>query len=237
MNRASEEGIYQLLQLSKKFNLFMGYRRPSVSFSDHMPCLGDRVSKLCCTFKNFDIYSPPHSLKILNVSYPLRERKNLGPQKRDRNNKITMTVKCLCDKKVIFEKIDKNGKLPERQHQKDVGYDLFSAEDTTIKVGEVRAVKTGIRMKLPKGMEAQIRPRSGLSLSGVTVLNSPGTIDHGYRGEIKVIMANLLGDDVLIERGDRIAQMVFARVEHPELLLGSLDETKRGEGGFGSTGS
>ncbi len=137
---------------------------------------------------------------------------------------------------VIFEKIDKNAKLPERQHKGDSGYDLFSSEETNIERGEVKAVSTGLRMKIPEGIEAQVRPRSGLSLSGLTVLNSPGTIDSGYRGEVKVILANLLGETISIKRGDRIAQMVFARVEHPKISLGKLDNTDRGEGGFGSTG-
>ncbi len=142
----------------------------------------------------------------------------------------------MVDRKVIFEKMDEDARLPERQHENDVGYDLFSNEEVKIEVGEVETVGTGLRVKLPPDIEAQIRPRSGLSLSGISVLNSPGTIDPGYRGEIGVILANLLGDDVDFQKGDRIAQIVFARVEHPEIREGSLDETERGEGGFGSTG-
>lgn len=139
--------------------------------------------------------------------------------------------------KVKFKKIHEDAKLPERQHSQDAGYDLFSAENTEIEVGEVKLISTGLKMKLPEEMEAQIRPRSGLSLSGVTVMNSPGTIDPGYRGEVKVIMANLVGDEVEIEKGERIAQMIFNRVEHPKLSLEEVDKTERGEGGFGSTGS
>ncbi len=142
----------------------------------------------------------------------------------------------LTELEVKFEKIKKDAKLPERQHSGDAGYDLFSAEDVTIGVDEVKLVTTGLKMKLPDGLEAQVRPRSGLSLSGITLLNTPGTIDQGYRGEVKVIMANLLGDDFEVRKGDRIAQMVFSRVEHPKLSLGKLDDTERGEGGFGSTG-
>lgn len=138
--------------------------------------------------------------------------------------------------KIIFEKVTEDAKLPEKQHENDVGYDLFSAENTSLKVGEIKPVRTGLRMKLPEKMEAQIRPRSGLSLSGVTLMNSPGTIDSGYRGEVKIILANLLGDETTIEKGDRIAQMVFSYTEHPDLILGSLDNTERGGGGFGSTG-
>lgn len=139
--------------------------------------------------------------------------------------------------KVIFEKIEEDARLPKMQHSSDAGYDLFSIENVVIGVGEVKAVRTGLRMKLPEGIEAQIRPRSGMSLDGLTIMNSPGTIDSGYRGELKVILANLLGDTAEIEKGDRIAQIVFARVEHPEIKLGSLDQSERGKHGFGSTGS
>ncbi len=142
----------------------------------------------------------------------------------------------MADDKVYFEKLEEDAQVPERQHSNDVGYDLHASEPVKIPQGEVKMVPTGLKMKLPKDVEAQVRPRSGLSLSGLSVLNSPGTIDPGYRGEVKVIMANLLGDDFQVEKGDRIAQMVFNKVEHPEVIEGSLDETERGEGGFGSTG-
>ncbi len=142
----------------------------------------------------------------------------------------------MSDEKVVFEKIDEDAKLPERQHSNDVGYDLYSAENATLKVGEVKVIGTGLKVKLPRDMEAQIRPRSGLSLSGLTVMNSPGTVDPGYRGEVGVILANLVGDEKQIEKGDRIAQIVFGSVKHPKVVQGSLDETDRGEGGFGSTG-
>lgn len=139
-------------------------------------------------------------------------------------------------KEVIFEKTKKEAKLPKRQHPNDAGYDLFSAEKAKIDVDEVKAVRTGLKVKLPPNVEAQVRPRSGLSLSGVTVMNSPGTIDPGYRGEIKIILANLVGEEISIEKGDRIAQMIFAPITHPEIKEGSLDKAERGEGGFGSTG-
>lgn len=140
------------------------------------------------------------------------------------------------DEKVVFEKINKDAKIPERQHSNDIGYDLYSSEDIEIGKGEIKTVGTGLKVKLPEDIEAQIRPRSGLSLSGVIVPNTPGTIDPGYRGEVRVILANLLGDKLVIEKGDRIAQMVFNRVEHPEIETGKVGETERGEGGFGSTG-
>ena len=138
--------------------------------------------------------------------------------------------------KVIFEKIEDNAKIPEKQHDTDVGYDIFSVEKVELAPEEIKLVRTGLKMKLPSALEAQIRPRSGYALSGVSVLNTPGTIDPGYRGEVKVILANLVGDKKVIEEGDRIAQMVFKKVERPDLSLGNLDDTERGKGGFGSTG-
>ncbi len=99
-------------------------------------------------------------------------------------------------------------------------------------------VPTGLRMALPQGYEAQIRPRSGLALKhGITVLNTPGTIDADYRGEVGVILINLSQESFVIQDGERIAQMVIARHEQPEVeVVESLDETLRGEGGFGHTG-
>lgn len=118
------------------------------------------------------------------------------------------------------------------------GLDLRASEDVLIPPGEWRAVPTGIRVSLPPGYEAQIRPRSGLALkSGVTVLNSPGTIDSDYRGEIKVILINHGKEPFFVRKGDRVAQMVIAKVEQVEVVeVEILDETERGEGGFGHTG-
>lgn len=103
---------------------------------------------------------------------------------------------------------------------------------------ERRLIPTGLRMALPPGYEAQVRPRSGLALKkGITVLNTPGTIDADYRGEIGVILINLSSEDFVVEDGERIAQMVIARHEQPQLVqVDTLDETERGEGGFGHSG-
>lgn len=131
--------------------------------------------------------------------------------------------------------------LPSYATEHSAGMDLVAAniEPITIKSQEVKLVPTGICIALPSHLEAQIRPRSGLALKhGVTVLNSPGTIDADYRGEIKVILINHHPkEDFVIERGMKIAQMVIARYE--QILwdeVNSLDETSRGSGGFGSTG-
>ncbi len=130
--------------------------------------------------------------------------------------------------------------LPKYETSGSAGMDLMAAIDEAIiiKSGEVKLVKTGIAIALEKGFEAQVRPRSGLALkNGITVLNSPGTIDCDYRGEVCVILINHSQVDFTVTRGMRIAQMVIAR--HEQALIEEvedLDETKRGAGGFGSTG-
>lgn len=132
--------------------------------------------------------------------------------------------------------------LPEYESAQAAGMDLRAAinegTDLVCEPGARCLVPTGIAIALPDGFEAQVRPRSGLALKhGITVLNSPGTVDADYRGEIKAILINLGQDDFRITRGDRVAQLVIARVEQPQLaLVGELDVTDRGGGGFGSTG-
>lgn len=132
--------------------------------------------------------------------------------------------------------------LPSYETSGAAGMDLRAAlpAGTPVIIGplERSLIPTGLTMELPAGYEAQVRPRSGLALkSGITVLNTPGTIDSDYRGEVKVILINLSDHPVEINRGDRIAQMVIAPVTRATIeLVESLSLTKRGEGGFGSTG-
>ena len=118
------------------------------------------------------------------------------------------------------------------------GMDVVSAEDLVLAAGARAAVATGFAIAIPVGYEVQVRPRSGLALKhGVTCLNTPGTIDSDYRGEVKVILANLGSEPFSIARGDRIAQLVPAAVQRATLAeVDSLDDTARGVGGFGSTG-
>ena len=131
--------------------------------------------------------------------------------------------------------------LPTYATEKSAGMDLSAALEEAIELdaGERALVPTGLAIALPDGFEAQIRPRSGLALKhGVTVLNSPGTIDADYRGEIKVILINHGKEPFVIERGMRIAQMVIERYETVSWdVVDSLEESERGEGGFGSTGT
>lgn len=128
--------------------------------------------------------------------------------------------------------------LPRYATEGAAGMDVVAAEDLTLAPGTRHAVATGFAMAIPAGYEVQVRPRSGLALKhGITCLNTPGTIDSDYRGEIKVILANLGSEDFPIARGDRIAQLVPAPVQHTDLdEVASLDDTMRGAGGFGSTG-
>ena len=136
------------------------------------------------------------------------------------------------------KKLSEAAIMPSYAHPGDAGLDIFSNEELTLKPGEYRTVKTGIAIELPPSTEAQVRPRSGLaSRHGITVLNSPGTIDEGYRGEICVIMINHSKTDFKIEPGMKIAQMIVSPVVKAEIEeIDNMSETKRGEGGFGSTG-
>lgn len=141
------------------------------------------------------------------------------------------------DEMKVKVKLEENGKLPQRVHDDDSGFDLYASETVEIKTGEVKLVPTGVRIAIPNGFEAQVRPKSGLALkNGITVLNTPGTIDAGYRGTIGIITINHGKETFIAEKGKKIAQMVFCKVEHPELeTVKELNETKRNTGGFGST--
>ena len=140
--------------------------------------------------------------------------------------------------KVFIKKDDAEVKSPAYAHEGDAGIDLYAAETVEIKPKERKLVSTGIRIQLEHGYEAQVRPKSGLAINhGITVLNTPGTIDAGYRGLVKVILFNASNEAFTIEKNTKIAQMVFNKIEVPELeYVDSLEESKRGEGGFGSTG-
>jgi len=129
--------------------------------------------------------------------------------------------------------------LPRYATPESAGFDLKNAgEEFTLQPLERKLVKTGLFMQLPNGYEAQVRPRSGLALKhGISVLNSPGTIDSDYRGEVGVILVNLSNEAYTVVHGERIAQVIIARHEHAVLTeVETLDESQRGQGGFGSTG-
>ena len=137
-----------------------------------------------------------------------------------------------------FKRIHPEAVLPAYAHPSDAGMDVRSVADIVIPAGGRALVPTGLVAIIPPMYEIQVRPRSGLALKhGVTVLNTPGTIDSGYRGEIGVILANFGDKDFSVLKGDKVAQLVFAPVVQPEIEgTDVIDETDRGVGGFGSTG-
>ena len=142
---------------------------------------------------------------------------------------------------VQFQRLPSNPDLPlpARATPQASGYDIRSAIEVVLNPGEIRLISTGLIMELPEGMECQVRPRSGLALKyGITLPNSPGTIDPDYRGEVKIIIQNLGSEQVTLIRGERVAQLVFSLFESPEVSeVKELSSTDRGEDGFGSTGT
>lgn len=137
-----------------------------------------------------------------------------------------------------IKKLSKSATIPSYSHPGDAGLDIFAVEPSQLQPGEVKLIKVGIAIELPPNTEAQIRPRSGLALKHqVTVLNTPGTIDEGYRGEVGVILINHGKTLFEVTPGMKVAQLVVKPVLHVDIIeVESLSETKRGEGGFGSTG-
>jgi dUTP pyrophosphatase len=140
--------------------------------------------------------------------------------------------------KLRIRKTHSDAKTPEYAHPGDAGLDLFSIEDAELAPGSSRLIHTGIAIELPEETEAQIRPRSGLALKHqVTLLNTPGTIDEGYRGEIGVIMINHGKEPFFVHKGMKIAQMVIQRVCRVDVEeVEELSDSRRGTGGFGSSG-
>ena len=142
--------------------------------------------------------------------------------------------------KLKIQKLDKTLKTPEYAHIGDAGLDLYSAVDCILRPSERRKVPTGIKIAIPEGYAGFVQPKSGLAIkNGLSLVNTPGLIDSGYRGEICAILINLdPEEDCVIKRGDKICQLVIQRVENVEIeITDELENTSRGEGGFGSTGS
>jgi dUTP pyrophosphatase len=141
--------------------------------------------------------------------------------------------------RIPIQKLRADAWLPAYAHgpEEDAGMDLRAVERVVLAPGVPQAVPTGLAIELPPGYEAQVRPRSGLALKhAITCPNSPGTIDPGYRGEIRVILLNLGSEPYVVEPGDRVAQMVVARYEAVEWEEREVNESRRGAGGFGSSG-
>jgi len=141
--------------------------------------------------------------------------------------------------KIKLMRIDKSIPLPGYAHDGDAGMDLYSSMDCVLKPYIRELVSTGIKISIPEGFAGFVQPRSGLAIKhGIALVNSPGLIDSGYRGEIKVIMINLdKENEFKIKKGDKICQFVIKKIEKVEIIeTDNLDESDRGEGGFGSTG-
>ncbi|MEM2956510.1 MAG: dUTP diphosphatase [Candidatus Pacearchaeota archaeon] len=140
--------------------------------------------------------------------------------------------------KIKIQKIHPNAVIPEYNYKDDSGMDLFSLKEIKIKPRHRVVVPTGLKIEIPKGYEMQIRPKSGLAIrNGITVLNTPGTIDAGYRGEIKVILINHSSKAYKIEKGQKICQAVFNKIERAKIIVSEeLSKSERDDKGFGSTG-
>ncbi|EOR20969.1 MULTISPECIES: dUTP diphosphatase [Clostridium] len=140
--------------------------------------------------------------------------------------------------KLKIQKIHNEAIIPSYAHKGDAGLDLYSVEKVTINPSETALIKTGIKIELPPQTEAQVRPRSGLALKhGITVLNTPGTIDEGYRGEVGIILINHGKEPFIVEKGMKIAQMIVKPVWYVDIEeVEELSDTERAEGGFGSSG-
>jgi dUTP pyrophosphatase len=141
--------------------------------------------------------------------------------------------------KIKILKTDKDLPTPKYKHHGDAGMDLYSTETTNIQPGEIKGISTGIKIAIPLGYEMQIRPRSGLAVNhGISMINTPGTIDQGYRGIVHALLVNHGKEAYEIKRGERIAQAVFKKVEIVDLeeVNAWEEDTERGTGGFGSSG-
>ena len=140
--------------------------------------------------------------------------------------------------KIRIQKTSEDAVMPKYAHDDDSGMDVYSTKEIILQSMARTLMPLGFKMAVPKGYEAQIRPKSGLALKqGISVANAPGTIDAGYRGDMGVILINYSKEPVKIEKSQKIAQMVIQKVEKAEIeITETLDKTKRGSGGFGSTG-
>ena len=140
--------------------------------------------------------------------------------------------------KIKIQKINPGAIIPQYANKDDAGMDLFATKDYILMPNHRALVGTGLKMEIPRGYEMQIRPKSGLALrNGITILNTPGTIDAGYRGEVGVILINKSSIPYRVEKGQKIAQAVFNKIEKAKIIVSeNFSKTDRGEGGFGSTG-
>lgn len=140
---------------------------------------------------------------------------------------------------ILIQRLNDDAQLPQFAHTTDAGADLYSTENLVLRPGERALVGTGIALAIPEGYGAFVQPRSGLAIKhGISMVNTPGTIDAGYRGELKIILINHdLKEPFTVAKGDRIAQLIIQKVEHPDFIEADiLPDADRGDNGFGSTG-
>ncbi len=139
---------------------------------------------------------------------------------------------------IKIKKLTNDAIVPSYARYGDAGMDVYAIEEAVLKPGERKLISTGLAFEIPYGTELQVRPRSGLALKqGISIVNSPGTLDYGYRGELKILLINLGEENFEVKKEDRIAQVVLNRIEITDIEeVDELSETERGEGGFGSTG-
>jgi len=139
---------------------------------------------------------------------------------------------------IKVKKLHVDAILPHYAHDGDAGMDVYSVVDETLEIGKIKLIPTGLSFQIPKGFEIQVRPKSGLALKhGITLTNSPGTLDSGYRGELGVILQNEGSEVYAIKKGEKIAQIVLSKYEEAEIKeVNGLEDSSRGDGGFGSTG-
>lgn len=143
----------------------------------------------------------------------------------------------MTDTRLRVKRLHPDAQLPTRAHDLDAGFDIHALETTSVQPGETKAVRTGIAIGVPAGQVGDVRSRSGLASRNIIVANSPGTIDPGFVGEVKVLLRNTGAHTYTAHPGDRIAQLVLTYTNtHPLIEVDQLDQTERGEGGFGSTG-
>lgn len=197
-----------------------GYRKPSMWFV--VDGLGQSEISV-----NPDWGEPNHP----HITLFLGERVEIVGSENENKEKTKMV-------KIGFKKLRPDAQIPKKAHPGDAGMDICSAETVVLETLDPEIVKTGLAADIPAGYEIQVRPRSGLAAKGITVVNAPGTIDAGYKGEIGVILVNLVpGVDFTINKGDRIAQLVVAPVCPCETVeVEDVGTSERGTGGFGSTG-
>lgn len=191
-----------------------------------------------CRWKPCTREATHHDPPLCEEHHKARAVCQRGPLSYNHQKRTTMTdYTSLYNEPPKVKRLHPNATLPTRAHEHDAGWDLHALEHDQLQPGETRKIRTGIAVGVPVGQVGDVRSRSGLAARNIIVANSPGTLDPGYTGEVKVLLANRTHKRFIINPGDRIAQLVFTYINtQPMVEVDELDATERGEGGFGSTG-